>query len=162
MKSKLLEKILLICLVLYVSTVGYAQVGIGTLSPASTAQLDITSANKGLLVPRLALTATTNQSPVSGQILNSLLVYNTAGVNDVTPGFYYWQTNKWVRLLAQSDPIVFNETLTTLTYNNTTNELTYKDENGISNVLQLIGQAGPQGPQGIQGVAGNDGAAGPR
>ncbi|MFC4476350.1 tail fiber domain-containing protein [Flavobacterium chungangensis] len=164
MKGKLqFKKVFVVFMLLGISILSHAQVGIGTLNPDNSAQLDITSLNKGLLVPRLPLVQTTNQSPVAGNVANSLLVYNTATVNDVTPGFYYWQGTKWVRIVLQSDPVMFNETLTTLTYNATTNELTYKDEKGISNLLQLTGQTGPQGPegpQGIQGVQGNTGANG--
>ena len=146
--------------------VSHSQVGVGTLSPANSAQLDITSANKGLLIPRISLTGTTIQNPVTGSVINSLLVYNTATVNDVSPGFYYWQVNKWVRIMAQSDP----EILTSLSYDATNNQLIYLDEKGVSNVLQLIGQVGPEGPQGPigltgpagpQGIPGNDGATGP-
>ena len=168
MKLKLRKQMLIVSAMLGFSSLSHAQLGVGTLSPDISAQLDVTSANKGLLVPRLPLVQTSNQAPVTGTITNSLLVYNTATANDVTPGFYYWQGNKWIRIVAQSDPVVFNETLTTLTYNAATNELTYKDEHGISNVLQLLGQTGPQGPvgltgpQGPQGIPGNDGAAGPQ
>ncbi|PBJ12775.1 collagen-like protein [Flavobacterium sp. ACN6] len=168
------NKIAVTIAILGFCSISNAQVGIGTLNPEMSSQLDIVSANKGLLIPRLSLTETSNQSPVTGTITSSLLVYNTITANDVTPGFYYWQVNKWVRLLAKSDPIAFNETLTTLNYNTATNELTYKDENGVSNVLQLTVQTGPQGPQGVpgndgstgpqgpQGIPGNDGATGPQ
>ncbi len=33
-----------------------AQVGIGTASPSSSAQLDVSSSTKGILIPRIALT----------------------------------------------------------------------------------------------------------
>lgn len=168
---KLKQRILGIFIIMGFCVASYSQVGIGTLSPANSAQLDITSVNKGFLVPRIALTETVNQNPVTGSVLNSLLIYNTASINDVTPGFYYWQANKWVRILAQNDPLVFNETLTKLSYDAANNQLLYLDEKGVSNILNLIGQAGPQGPigmtgpqgpQGIQGVPGNDGATGPQ
>ncbi|WP_289660851.1 hypothetical protein [Flavobacterium panacagri] len=163
MNLKLPKKSLFILIIFIISFLGHAQVGVGTLTPANSAQLDVTATNKGLLIPRLSLIQTTNQSPVAGAITNSLLVYNTATVNDVTPGFYYWQTDKWIRLIGKSDPVIFNETLTTLTYDANTNRLTYKDENGVSNVLQLVGQVGPVGPvgpQGPPGIAGNNGAKG--
>ncbi|NWL03029.1 hypothetical protein DM790_19575 [Flavobacterium collinsii] len=166
MNLKLPKRPLFILIIFIISFYGHAQVGVGTLAPASSAQLDVTATNKGMLIPRLSLIQTTNQSPVTGAIANSLLVYNTATVNDVTPGFYYWQTDKWIRLIGKSDPVIFNETLTTLTYDANTNRLTYKDENGVSNVLQLVGQTGqagpvgPAGPQGPPGIAGNNGAKG--
>ncbi|UOK42598.1 MULTISPECIES: hypothetical protein [Flavobacterium] len=71
-----------------------AQVGIGTTSP--TGALDITSSTDGLVIPRISLTAT-NVATVTTPT-TSELVYNTATSGDVTPGFYYWDSTKWVRL----------------------------------------------------------------
>ncbi len=76
-----------------------AQIGIGTKTPDPSAKLDISSNNKGVLFPRVALTGindiTTIPHPAS-----SLLVYNTAttkgGSTAVTPGFYYWNDKSWV------------------------------------------------------------------
>ena len=78
-----------------------AQVGIGTTTP--TAALDINSTNDGLLIPRVALTGTTAVLPILTGTASEL-VYNTATVNDVTPGFYYLSTSTgpWVRLAAAS------------------------------------------------------------
>lgn len=89
--------ILIILLQLIVPNNMTAQVGIGTIDPY--AALDITSTDNGLLIPRVALTSTTTVLPVlTGR--TSELVYNTATVSDVTPGFYYLSTNTgpWVRL----------------------------------------------------------------
>ena len=75
-------------------------VGVGTPSPNAAAKLEIYDANRGLLIPRVALTALNNFSPVVGVAANagSLLVYNTSSNAELTPGFYYWNTSKWVRL----------------------------------------------------------------
>ncbi len=84
-------------------------------APAVPAMLDIdvtalpVNAKKGLLVPRVALTAANNNAPIGATIVNSLLVYNTAtagGIgNEVTPGYYYWDTPsaRWRRLLNDAD-----------------------------------------------------------
>lgn len=74
-----------------------AQVGIGATNPSGA--LDITSTDNGLLIPRVALTNTTTVLPVLTGT-TSELVYNTATINDVTPGFYYLSTTTgpWVRL----------------------------------------------------------------
>ena len=79
----------------------YAQnVGIGTTSPNSSAMLDVQSTNKGMLVPRIALTAANAATPVTTPA-DALLVYNTAtagtGINTIVPGFYYWNAsaNRW-------------------------------------------------------------------
>ena len=74
----------------------YAQVGIGTTSP--NGELDITSTDDGLLIPRVALAATTTVTVITPT--TSELVYNTATAGDVTPGFYYLSspTGPWVRI----------------------------------------------------------------
>lgn len=84
---------------LIVSRVLYCQVAINTtgVTPHSSAVLDLQTTDKGLLIPRVSLIQTTNSSPVNNPAV-SLLIYNTATVNDVTPGFYYWNGNAWVRL----------------------------------------------------------------
>jgi hypothetical protein len=78
-----------------------AQVGIGTTVPAASSVLDLTSANSGLLIPRVTLTSTADVATIASPA-TSLLVYNTAtaGVspNNVIPGYYYWNTTKWVQL----------------------------------------------------------------
>lgn len=74
-----------------------AQIGIGTTAP--NAALDVTSTTDGLLIPRVALTITTAATPLTTPT-TSEMVYNTATVADVTPGYYYWDGTKWVRLLS--------------------------------------------------------------
>jgi hypothetical protein len=72
-------------------------VGIGITAPNSSAKLDITSTNTGILIPRVALTQTSSNAPVGAGVTTSLMVYNTATINDVTPGFYYWSGASWTR-----------------------------------------------------------------
>lgn len=70
--------------------------------PNNSAGLDVDFTNKGLLVPRVALTARNSNAPIGAGIANSLLVYNTATAgtfpNNVTPGYYYWDGTQWQRL----------------------------------------------------------------
>ncbi len=77
------------------------QPGVAINGDGSTADpsaiLDISSINKGLLVPRIALVSTTTAEPVTDP-QTSLLVFNTATSNDVVPGFYYWQGSGWVQV----------------------------------------------------------------
>jgi hypothetical protein len=89
--------------ILALSGIAKAQnVGIGTATPNASAKLEITDANRGVLIPRIALTATNVAAPVTTPA-TSLLVYNTstAGITptNVTPGFYYWNGTAWVRFL---------------------------------------------------------------
>ena len=80
-----------------------AQVGINTdgSPPAGSAMLDVKSANKGLLIPRIALTGTLDVTTIASPA-TSLLIYNTATAgtspNNVTPGYYYWSGTSWTRL----------------------------------------------------------------
>ncbi|MFI2741942.1 hypothetical protein ACG2LH_04320 [Zhouia sp. PK063] len=84
----------------------FAQVGINTTTPDPGSILDIKSTSKGLLIPRISLTSTTNQSPVtttdSSALTDGILVYNIATTSDVTPGFYYWKNTKWNRLSSEN------------------------------------------------------------
>lgn len=74
-----------------------AQVGIGTTSP--NAALDIAKTDDGLLIPRVALLNSSDTTTIV-TLTTSELVYNTASVADVTPGYYYWNGSSWNRLLT--------------------------------------------------------------
>jgi trimeric autotransporter adhesin len=67
--------------------------------PNESAMLDIASTAKGLLIPRVNLTSTASNAPIGASITSSLLVYNEASVNNVTPGYYYWNGSAWTRLI---------------------------------------------------------------
>ncbi|QHV97310.1 exosporium glycoprotein BclB-related protein [Spirosoma endbachense] len=70
-----------------------AQVGIGTNSPDGSAQLEVQSSTKGLLIPRVNSTGDV-ANPAEG-----LLVYQTGG----TAGFYFRKSGQWVRLATTAD-----------------------------------------------------------
>jgi len=82
----------------------YSQnVGIGISVPDASSRLDVSDTERGILIPRVALIATNNSSPIISAPATSLLVYNTAtsgsGSTAVSPGYYYWDGNQWVRLM---------------------------------------------------------------
>ncbi len=79
----------------FCSTYSFAQVGVGTTAPQGA--LDVTSTTDGFVPPRIALANTTTATVTTPT--TSELVYNTATAGDVTPGYYYWDGTKWVRLL---------------------------------------------------------------
>lgn len=102
------KKILFVGIMLC-STFAFSQnVGINTTgtAPDASAGLDVDFPRKGVLIPRVSLTAKNAAAPITSPA-NSLLVYNTATAgtapNNVTPGYYYWYSSEWVRLLAGSD-----------------------------------------------------------
>jgi len=74
-------------------------IGTGTFTPDASSMLEIQSTTKGLLIPRVALTQTTSANPITSPVI-SLLIYNTATINDVKPGYYYWDGSKWVRFIS--------------------------------------------------------------
>ncbi|MDB5119542.1 MAG: hypothetical protein JWN56_760 [Sphingobacteriales bacterium] len=73
-------------------------------TPDASAGLDIDFSTKGLLIPRVALSATNLASPIASPTV-SLLVYNTAtspatdpAATAVSPGYYYYSGAAWIRL----------------------------------------------------------------
>lgn len=96
--------VLLILLLCTLFEIKAQNIGINNPTPAASALLDLTSVDKGLLVPRVALQSIILNAPIGAGIATSLLVYNTATSGgspyEVTPGYYYWNGTRWVRLLT--------------------------------------------------------------
>lgn len=83
------------------SILGQFVVGASRIDNA--AQFEVVSTNKGVLLPRVQLTGTNDVTTVYNVSIGSkesLLVYNTATANDVIPGYYYWDKNKWIPLIG--------------------------------------------------------------
>src|SRR5690554_1368327 len=107
MKTHLLRLWTLSCVLIFLTSYSIkAQVGIGTVNPHASSILDIhdPTGSKGLLIPKVALTATNVSAPISPTPATSLLVYNTAfsgGENTaVSPGYYYWEGSRWIALVG--------------------------------------------------------------
>ena len=94
-------KIILLFVLLYSCCISDAQVGIGTTTPNKNAALDITSPNKGLLLPRLNDTGLVT-SPSAG-----LMIYN---VKSKTPAFH--NGTNWKTLLTTADAVTDSITYT--------------------------------------------------
>jgi hypothetical protein len=74
-----------------------AQVKIGAPGdPDLNAVLELTGP-KGLLLPRVSLTGTTDPAPLSAHTAG-MVVYNTATAGDIKPGYYYNDGVKWLRI----------------------------------------------------------------
>ncbi|NQY05339.1 MAG: hypothetical protein HRT68_03800 [Flavobacteriaceae bacterium] len=138
-----------------------AQVGIGTTTPAASAQLDITSTDRGFLMPRVALTSTTDTATINGAEVTSLLVYNTATVSDVTPGFYYWDGAQWVTL-GGTTPAAWELTGNTGTNPNTNFLGTIDGQDLVirTNNVETLRVTQPDGSNDIQLIAGYNGNRG--
>lgn len=139
---------------LYGST-SYAQVGISKdpdFIPNSSAILDASASDRGILIPRLALTSLTSLSPVvTSSAPTSLLVYNTSTVGtDILPGFYYWdatsspESPRWRPINTDNNLYNTDGTLTSnrvVSQNN--NKLVFRDgkSRGTSGETLIIGES---------------------
>ena len=103
-----------------ISNLAIGQVGIGTTSPNSSAALDVTSTNSGLLIPRLTeAQKLAIVSPATG-----LLIFQT----DATSGFWYFNGTAWTPFGGGGN----NWSLTTNSGTNpTTNKLGTLDNNPL-------------------------------
>lgn len=102
MKKHLYQKAFSLILVLLISKISIAQVGINTTMPDQDAVLDITSSNKGLLPPRLALISTGQPTPLN-QHVAGMVVYNTTLDETLSPGLYLNDGTKWELLNVVSE-----------------------------------------------------------
>jgi hypothetical protein len=98
------ERLLITAFLLSLSIVLNAQVGANVSNPDTSSVLDISSFDKGVLIPRVELQSTTDVISIADPA-NSLLVFNTSVVDDVTIGFYRWSTSvsKWIKVLDRID-----------------------------------------------------------
>lgn len=109
-----------------------SQVGIGTDVPNPSSQLEIKSANRGVLIPQIPLTDLGDQSTINAGNVESLLVYNTNTATNLTPGYYYWFEGTWKRLLTENDlpeNIVF--------WDVANGQFTYIDANGDVQIIDI-------------------------
>ncbi len=112
-------------------TESYSQVGIGTTDVNGDAllELDASQTYGGLLPPRVALLSTSVSNPL-GTHIQGMTVYNTAIRNDVSPGKYYNDGTKWIRIEGSDivESISIEEDIT----------IPYKTNNkGYSNIIDL-------------------------
>ena len=85
--------LLLLCTIVGIST-SYAQdnIGIGTTNPDNSAVLDISSSDKGLLIPRMSL----EQRNAINNPADGLMIYQTGDKS----GFYFYESkiNDWKQI----------------------------------------------------------------
>lgn len=83
---------------------GQVKIGSNPTVINSNAVLDAESATKGILFPRVPLTATTNPSPLTAHVAG-MQVYNTNTGTDVDPGVYYNDGAKWIRVGGEVEKV---------------------------------------------------------
>ncbi len=91
------------------------KLGTNPTNIAPSAVFEIESTNKGVLFPRVALKSTTNGTDPIASPATGLTVFNTASAgtapNNVTPGYYYWDGSKWVKMAIEVPPVDFAKTV---------------------------------------------------
>lgn len=112
----------------------HAQIGIGTLNPNDSSMMEVASSNKGILIPRIALTSTTDATTITSGNINSLLVFNTTSNDQLQPGYYYWFDNAWKKLAITDE--INQETITTLSVLDAA-VYEYISENGTSTTINV-------------------------
>jgi len=102
-----MRKIILFGFLLF-SSLTFAQVGVGTENPESSAMFQVESSNKGVLITRVPLSGTNDTTTIASPT-EGLLIYNTAmasfGSTAVSPGFYYYNGTEWKRLLNSGNVV---------------------------------------------------------
>jgi len=119
----------------------FSQVGINTTTPEGI--LDLNSTTQGILVPRVPLTEIMVDLPVinpnGGNLENSTLVYNTQTMNDVSPGFYYWKIDQWIRVGSNEGYMSFTTiTLPLPSLNNSDVDFKLDGVNYNKNVFRIL------------------------
>ena len=177
--NKQLQRMLLIGLCAIGAPLGlWAQVGVGTEVPHESAQLEILSDSKGILIPRMPK-ANRPAAPAEG-----LLIYQT----DNQPGFYYFTGDTWKALGTGDNPfthlvafdadqsatyqagqVVTHEGATYVATSakpegtpGTSTSYVLIAAHGIQGLQGDVGPAGPVGPEGPAGLEGPQGPVGPQ
>lgn len=104
---------LLICFLVFSYT--KAQVGINTAGPLEDGAIfQVESSDKGVLLPRIALTSRLDTTTITPGNVEGLFIYNTAiagtGNFRVSPGFYSWDGTEWIRMYSEGFTVQFEQT----------------------------------------------------
>lgn len=113
-KNELKNLVILVAFVM-LAQISNAQVTMGSdLLPNKDAILDLQQDGEtkaGLLLPRVALQESSSAAPMSAHT-QGMAIYNTAKVKDVSPGYYYNNGTKWLKLFVDEDSFFYMPTTT--------------------------------------------------
>ncbi|MDG1213114.1 MAG: tail fiber domain-containing protein [Flavobacteriaceae bacterium] len=134
---------------LLLSDLTFAQVGVGTENPESSAMFQVESSNKGVLITRVPLSGTNDTTTIASPT-EGLLIFNTAiasfGDTAVSPGFYYYNGTEWKRLLNSGNVVSNTASITanTLAISNLPNDIfngdaTFNDNLTVKKDLDVEG-----------------------
>lgn len=118
-----MKKILYISAIIVGTTTGlFAQEGFGTSNPDPSSVIDMVANDKGVLLPRVALTNLNDNATITSPA-DYLTVMNTASAGTgnaaVSPGYYYWLNNQWNAVSSSSQQPWNIQTTTNQATNNT-------------------------------------------
>jgi hypothetical protein len=107
-----------------------SQIGIGTASISNGVMLQLEAADKGVILPRIALVARSSTSPLSSAIPNGTMIFNTATAgnypDNVTPGLHWWNSTdqQWININTNKNNIFLEYTNaeSSTNYNSTTQQ----------------------------------------
>lgn len=126
-----------------------SNVGVGTMTPDPSALLDLTSSDKGILIPRLNSIQRINVvSPAEG-----LMVYDID-----TDSFWYFDGVQWVEAIGPAGPAGPTGVAGA---NGATGPQGIQGPTGAAGANGLPGVTGPTGAAGADGADGVDGVTGP-
>lgn len=84
------------------SAIAQVKVGDNPNTINSNSLMELESASKGMLLPRMTLSSTSSFTPLTAHV-QGITIYNTAtagsGTTAVIPGYYYNDGTQWVRIL---------------------------------------------------------------
>ncbi len=136
------KRVLPLAIMYLLGNATYAQIGVGTVEPHPSAQMEVVSSTKGILIPRIALTGITDVTTVTTGNVNSLLVFNTTDNEFIKTGYYYWLNDQWIRLVSADQVSSFKNTINvSLAVVNNELVLTDSDENEVKlawNIKELV------------------------
>jgi Chaperone of endosialidase/Collagen triple helix repeat (20 copies) len=150
-----MKNLLLTLILVSLSVFAFGQnVGINTTGavPDASAALDIDYPNKGLLIPRVALTSTTDVITIPAPTTSLLVYNNNAAMTGGALGYWYWDGAAWVQAIGPAGPPGAAGPI---------GPIGPAGPQGIQGPIGLTGAVGPAGPPGAPGANGTNGAAGP-
>lgn len=130
-----MKNLLITSALLFLATLGNAQMGIGTLTPESSAILDLDSNDKGLLIPRMTESEKNAiLSPVEG-----LMVYQSDGES----GFYYYDGLSWTGMKNATDVVYAQLSDSTIQQPSTTDPVPvlFSTNDEIYNIGHVAGES---------------------
>jgi hypothetical protein len=125
-----------IFILFFLNILSYGQMGVGTPSPNASAMLDVSSSNKGFLLPRLNLTgrndATTILNPANGLLVVNLTANGTGTNAVVGNSIYYWQNSVWQKFTTLAEITVYKQSNQYVMRSTTTQPFTSTQVNNIN------------------------------